>query len=539
MAAPLAPPPPAAAQRFVPDPDTDDDADVDDVSVGGRVCVFYSVCEGAEAGRGRVAAGFFRPTMPMPLSRPTHPPPPPQHRLPKEYTAYLVDASPLARTPCGVKGVDGVSPSDTWLTVALRVVRGVLASQILTSPSDEAAVFLVGGPLPGGEAKTKVAATGGEAGDGGDMVGVQAMAPPCARGVVKIGALADEASMSIDAKAPASSSHPEAWQRALRAVTRVLGEKTKKGGKGSARRCATRLTIITPDDGTSPATSLPPDGPARGRTVDMTASAAEAGAVVDVLALVGGGGTFDSTPASFWGAVLAGASAGRAKAAAARGRSPAPSSSDDDDDDDPDGGVDAPRDGVALFRSVAGAVRARGYRRTPLTTLPLFMPGGARAAVAVYQVTQTAKPGGTVPVSARSHVAVGVVRGGEGGGGGGHATTASPPPSIAAYRLKPVSKSATLAVSIPPPAKAALGGAWGLAGFTFLGTAPVESVAPPHLAAVRTPTFLYPAERRLPGSTALVAALRTALMEEGAAVVASFVRRSGAAPSLVAVLPPH
>ena len=174
------------------------------------------------------------------------------------------------------------------------------------------------------------------------------------------------------------------------------------------------------------------------------------------------------------------------------------------------------------------------------------MPGGARAALALYQVTQTAKPGGTVPVSARSHVAVGVMRGGEGGGGGGgggvSAAAASlasppPPPSVAAYRLQPVSKSATLAVSIPPPAKAALCGARGLSGFTFLGTAPISSVAPPHLAAVRTPTFLYPAERRLPGSTALVAALRSALIDEGAAAVVSFVRRTGAAPSLVALLP--
>ena len=228
----------------------------------------------------------------MPPNPPTHPPT--QHRLPKEYTAYLVDASPLARTACGVKGVEGVSEQDTWLTVGLRVVRGVLASHVLTSPSDEAAVFLVGGPLPGEEAKPMVAldtalATGGEAGEAGDLVAVQALAPPCARGVVQVGALADAASTVDAPKAPASTPHPEAWARALRTVAKLLDERARKGGRGARRRAA-RVTIITPDDGASPSTSLPPPGPVRGRAADACSSAAEAGAVVDVLALVGGGG---------------------------------------------------------------------------------------------------------------------------------------------------------------------------------------------------------------------------------------------------------
>ena len=73
------------------------------------------------------------------------------------------------------------------------------------------------------------------------------------------------------------------------------------------------------------------------------------------------------------------------------------------------------------------------------------------------------------------------------------------------------------------------------AGLRLLGFKSVSMLKHHHQ--LRSPTFLYPDERSMPGSTQTFIALHAAMLKKNRMAVCSFVRTKAAEPRLVALLP--
>ncbi|KAK9806596.1 hypothetical protein WJX73_006230 [Symbiochloris irregularis] len=62
----------------------------------------------------------------------------------KECIVFLVDAQPYMLEASGVSDLAGFSPSDSWLEIALKVIRGLYKQHIISSPADSLAVVFYG-----------------------------------------------------------------------------------------------------------------------------------------------------------------------------------------------------------------------------------------------------------------------------------------------------------------------------------------------------------------------------------------------------------
>lgn len=62
----------------------------------------------------------------------------------KEVTVFLIDANPSMFIEAGIEGADGIDPKDTWIGIALKVVKAITKTKIIGSPSDQTAVLFYG-----------------------------------------------------------------------------------------------------------------------------------------------------------------------------------------------------------------------------------------------------------------------------------------------------------------------------------------------------------------------------------------------------------
>ena len=197
-----------------------------------------------------------------------------QYRPVKEFTVFLVDAGAAMLQPCyhhlllphphprqAQAAVEGVSPTDSWLDVAVKVVRETLAAKIVAAPTtDEAAVVFYGprvarGPAPDDEAQVwtfnlglegrRNARAGGAAGGGVPTAALAAAATAAATARARATAVARQAHDASGIDFPSAD--------LLRALAELVGD--GDGGEGGGRGNRARERLFVARGGNGPGTN--------------------------------------------------------------------------------------------------------------------------------------------------------------------------------------------------------------------------------------------------------------------------------------------